>query len=172
MIAVIGPSGAGKSAVTRELHRRGLVTVHATWTTRPRRPDERRGSLEHRFVSEARFDQLVAAGCFAATGSLPGLPFRYGLPLAGANAVVLLRAPFVPVLAGLVPSLKVLQVVDRPERIAARLRRRQTSRAEVEARLADVEREARLGQALADRVFVNDSTVADLADRMAPAVAS
>jgi ribose 1,5-bisphosphokinase PhnN len=168
VIAVIGPSAAGKSAVVRELHRRGLVTVHPTWTTRPRRPDEQAGSFEHRFVSDAAFNRLP----FAAVGSLPGLPYRYGLMPVPTAGVVLLRAPFVPVLAELVPDLAVVEIVDRPARIAARLRDRGSGAAEVEARLADVEREADEGRDVADLVFVNRSTIADLADRVAGALAS
>src|SRR3954447_16585781 len=97
----IGPSGSGKSTVVRELAARGLVTVHPTWTTRPRRADERQGSLEHRFVSDDEFDELCRRGFFIETVSLFGLPFRYGLPpLDGDSAgpggpvdAVMLRAP-------------------------------------------------------------------------------
>src|SRR5436305_590449 len=84
VVVFIGPSGSGKSTVVRELASRGLVTVHPTWTTRPRRADEQQGSLEHRFVSDGEFDELCRRGCFIETVRLFGLPYRYGLPpLAG-----------------------------------------------------------------------------------------
>ena len=74
VLVVIGPSASGKSTAVRELHRRGVAHVHPTWTTRPRRPDEGDGTLEHRFVTDAMFDELDAAGFFLGTVVLPGLP--------------------------------------------------------------------------------------------------
>src|SRR3954451_2133494 len=101
VVVFIGPSGSGKSTVVRELADRGLVTVHPTWTTRPRRQDEQAGSLEHRFVSDAEFDRLCERGFFLETVTLFGLPYRYGLPpvgsprATGALDAVMLRAPLV-----------------------------------------------------------------------------
>ena len=80
VLVVIGPSASGKSSAVRELHRRGVVRVHPTWTTRPRRPDEGDGAPEHRFVTDTIFDDLEAAGFFLGTVCLPGLPYRYALP--------------------------------------------------------------------------------------------
>src|SRR5579864_8816035 len=80
LVVVIGPSGSGKSTVVRELYRRGVVRAIPTWTTRPRREDERAGSVEHRFISDAVFDALDARGFFDETATMPGLPYRYGLP--------------------------------------------------------------------------------------------
>ena len=37
------------------------------------------GGLEHRFVTDAVFDGLEAAGFFLGTVALPGLPYRYAL---------------------------------------------------------------------------------------------
>src|SRR5215210_1953237 len=85
LLVIIGPSGSGKSSATRLLVNRGLVRVHPTWTTRPRRSDEHFGSPEHRFVDDV---------------TLFGLPYRYGLPpIRRSNDlradVVMLRAPLV-----------------------------------------------------------------------------
>src|SRR5437016_504890 len=55
LLVFIGPSGAGKSSVVRGLADRGVIAVHPTWTTRPRRRDEREGSIEHHFVTESEF---------------------------------------------------------------------------------------------------------------------
>ena len=68
VLVVIGPSASGKSSLVRELHRRRVIRVLPTWTTRPRRADERDGSLEHRFVSDERFGErarlrLLLRGC-------------------------------------------------------------------------------------------------------------
>src|SRR5262245_1110257 len=100
VVAIIGGSGSGKSSVVRELHRRGLVNVHPTWTTRPRRGDETGGSLEHRFVTDKGFDRLEADGCFCDTVAMFGLPYRYGLParrrrVPGRVDVVMVRAQLV-----------------------------------------------------------------------------
>ncbi|MGN6472755.1 MAG: hypothetical protein ACTHK4_03775, partial [Mycobacteriales bacterium] len=80
IVALIGPSGAGKSTVARRLDAAGVVWVVPSFTTRPPRPEERWGSVDHRFCSEDEFNAMLSAGRFAATGSLPGLSYQYGLP--------------------------------------------------------------------------------------------
>jgi guanylate kinase len=176
MLVVIGPSGSGKSSAVRLLARRGLVRVHPTWTTRPRRPDEASGSLEHRFVDDDAFDRLAAAGAFLDTISLFGLPYRYGLPSIvrstdGRVDVVMLRAPLVARFARTVGAPRaVVQIEGDPVRIAERLRARGSSAAEVAARLADNRREVVAGRAVADRVLVNDGTLDELADRLVASV--
>src|SRR5438445_13789022 len=100
VLVIIGPSACGKSSVVHHLHEPRLVTVCPTWTTRPRRDDEKNGSLEHRFVSDDAFDILCSRGFFLDTVAMFGLPHRYGLPpLAppddGRVNAVMLRAPLV-----------------------------------------------------------------------------
>ena len=68
VLVIIGPSGGGKSTVARALAARGLLRVNPTWTTRPRRHDERDGCPEHVVVSDARFDALEPVAA-----SLPGI---------------------------------------------------------------------------------------------------
>ncbi len=174
-LIVIGPSASGKSTVVRELQQRGVVHVHPTWTTRPRRPDENAGALEHCFVREATFDSLAAAGFFIGTVTLPGLPYRYGLPHLTLNAfgpvdTIMARAPFLDRLDEFVPCDLVYQIEDTPERARLRLVARGCDEAEIAARLDAHTEEANAGRALARRVFRNDSTVTELANAVADAL--
>jgi guanylate kinase len=177
ILAVIGPSASGKSTAVRRLASLGLVTVHPTWTTRPRRADELEGSLEHRFVSDAVFDDLERCGFFVDTVALFGLPHRYGLPTIpratspGGVDAVMLRAPVVARFATLVAPPLVYQVEDDLGRAAARLAARGCDRADLEARLADNVAECHAGRAIAHRVFVNDGSVTELVGAIAAALA-
>lgn len=175
MLVIIGPSGGGKSTVVRILADRGVLRVHPTWTTRPRRADEARGSVEHRFLSEAQFDHLQARGFFADSVALFGLPYRYGLPplrLAPVGPVdtVMLRAPLLARFAAAVPHHVVYQVEDRPERVMARLAGRNSGHDDLEARLLDNRAEVEAGRRVAHRVFVNDRSLSNLADAMETAI--
>ena len=161
--------------MVRELARRGVIKVHPTWTTRPRRPDEANGSVEHEFVSEAEFDRLDAAGFFADRVAMFGLPYRYGLPPLrrspdGPVDAVMLRAPLVDRFAAICDDFTVFQIEDTPTRAAERLRARGTSEDDIAARLADNNRELVAGRAIAARVFVNDGTLDELADVIAAAL--
>ncbi len=171
VVVLIGPSASGKSSVVGELHRRGVLRVQPTWTTRPRRPDERDGSLEHRFVSDALFDDLRARGFFWETVEMFGLPHRYGLPPispsgGGVVDLVMLRAPLVERFRGHVPQAVVYQVEADVDQLERRLRARGCSSEDVSARLRDNRAEAHLGREVAHRRFTNDSTIDDLADRI------
>jgi guanylate kinase len=169
LLVIIGPSGSGKSALVRHLAGLELLTVHPTWTTRPRRPDERFGSIEHRFVDPATFEVLADAGFFLDTVELFGLPHRYGLrpiwPSDGDRLdTVMLRAPLVERFRRLVDRpTYVVAVEDDPARLEARLVARGTTGEELRHRLADNDLEVRLGRSVADLVVVNDRTVADAA---------
>ena len=177
MLVIIGPSGSGKSSAVRLLVERGLLRVHPTWTTRPRRPDEQRGSPEHLFVDEASFDTLTDAGFFLDTVSLFGLPYRYGLPPVrrsddGRVDTVMLRAPLVaPFMQVVTDPAVVVQIEDGRIEIGDRLLRRAGTALELRCRLADNERETAAGRAVADRVLVNDGGLDDLADALAAVVA-
>jgi guanylate kinase len=172
LLVVIGPSGSGKSSAIRALCDRGLLRVHPTWTTRPRRADEAEGSVEHRFVSEEEFDRLDAGGTFIDTVALFGLPHRYGLPWIerstdGRMDAVMLRAPLVERFRRVVQDVFVLQIEDTPARAAARLRERGGSGLDLQARLRDNEREIVAGRTLADCVIRNDATLDELVRRVA-----
>jgi guanylate kinase len=176
-LVVIGPSAAGKSTVVRALVERGVVRVHPTWTTRPRRPDETDGSPEHVFVSDAEFDELERRGFFLDAVALFGLPYRYGLPSIERSAderidAVMLRAPLVGRFVQTFGHAVVVQIEDTPARIARRLGARGTSGDDLAARLSDNERERAAGRALADLTFVNDGSPCDLADEIAAALAT
>ena len=178
LLVVIGPSGSGKSTAVRALVDRHVLRVHPTWTTRPRRPDERRGSPEHRFVDDPRFEELRRQGFFLDTVELFGLPHRYGLPAIGRSTdgrvdTVMLRAPLVERFRAVVSDAAVVvQVEGHPAHLAERLRRRGTSPADVAARLADNDREAALGRTVADVVVRNDAGIPELVERLALVVSA
>ena len=177
VLVFVGPSGSGKSSVVRELHRRGVVAVTPSWTTRPRRPDEVGGSLEHRFVTEEEFAALEAAGFFLGTAALFGLPHRYGLPpVAAADGAavpaILVRAPLLPLVGRHFPDRVVYQVEDSAARVRERLAARGVSGPALGTRLTGYEQERDEGRRRADRVFVNAGTLADLVDEVAAAVAA
>ena len=175
LLVVIGPSASGKSAAVRELHRRGVVHVHPTWTTRPRRPDESDGVAEHRFVTEAMFDELEAEGYFLGTVSLPGLPYRYALPNVtlsddGPIDAVMARAPFVELFAPYFADRLVYEIDDTRDRAEQRLEARGSDADEIDARLAGHLAEIEAGRRIAARCFVNDGTIDELVDALAAAL--
>jgi ribose 1,5-bisphosphokinase PhnN len=171
VLVIIGPSASGKSSLVRELHRRRVVRTHPTWTTRPRRDDEHGGSLEHRFASDAEFDELCARGHFLATAALPGLPHRYGLaPLPadpGPVDTVILRAPFVESFGRLFPDRLVYHIEDTVHRTRQRLLLRGCPPSELAARLDGHHHELAAGRRLAHRVLINDCPLPALADAAA-----
>jgi len=135
--------------------------VHPTWTTRPRRPDETDGTVEHRFVTDTLFDELEATGFFLGAVALPGLPYRYALPKVTLREVgpidtVMARAPFIDHFARYFPDRLVYEIEDTIERARARLVERGSDEHEIEARLAGHRAEVEAGRAIASRSFVND----------------
>jgi guanylate kinase len=175
VLVFIGPSGAGKSNVARVLHRRGIITVHPTWTTRPPRFDEIGGSLEHCFVSEADFDAALRGGLFMATATPFGLPYRYGLPTLARNDqgpvdAVMLRAPAVAQFTALVAECVIYQITVDDSVALRRLRDRGSPTADVAARVEDNPREVALGALLADRIFINAGSDEHVADTVTAAL--
>ncbi len=173
ILVVLGPSGSGKSTLVRELRRRGLVVVTPTWTTRPRRRDEADGSVEHRFVDAAGFEECRQAGVFLETARLFGLPYAYGMPVLelpapGRVPGLIARAPVMPLVARHYPDHVAYQIEDGYARVRERLARR--TGAEVGTRLDGYDEERRSGRAYADRVFVNSSSVRELVDAVAAAL--
>jgi ribose 1,5-bisphosphokinase PhnN len=153
----------------RALARRGVLRVHPTWTTRPRREDERTGEIEHRFVDDATFDRLAGESFFLGTVTLAGLPYRYGLPRPrltddGPIDTVMARAPFVELFAAHFPQRLVYQIEDTPERARARLAERGCDTRELHARVDQYIDEARAGHAVAHLVFRNSGSLAELID--------
>ena len=81
LVVLSGPSGVGKSTVARELraHHPERIWVSVSATTRFPRPGETDG-VHYRFVTEERFDQLVAEGGLLEWAMFAG--HRYGTPRA------------------------------------------------------------------------------------------
>lgn len=97
LVVLSGPSGAGKTTVIRELRRRHPeVWVSVSVTTRFPRPGEVDG-VAYRFVSDARFDELIADDALLEWAEFSG--HRYGTPKA-------------PVLAELEAGRPVLLEID------------------------------------------------------------
>lgn len=172
VLAVLGPSGSGKSTVVRELHRRGVIEVTPSWTTRPRRDDEHDGSVEHRFVDAEEFAARQSAGYFLEVVQMFGLPYRYGLPVVEHPAdrrvpAIMVRAPLIPLVERHFPGHVAYQIEDGYQRAEARLRRRA---GELGTRLDGFEEECRLGREAAHRIFVNEGSIADLVEAVAGAV--
>lgn len=172
VLAVLGPSASGKSTVVRELHRRGVIQVTPSWTTRPRRSDELDGSVEHRFVDDEEFTARQDAGHFLEVVQMFGLPYRYGLPAVGQPAdgrvpAIMVRAPLMPLVIRHFPDHVAYQIEDGYQRARERMRHRA---GELGTRLDGFEEECRLGRQAAHRIFVNRGSAGDLVDAVADAV--
>jgi guanylate kinase len=172
VLAVLGPSGSGKSSVVRALHQRGVIHVTPSWTTRPRRDDERDGSVEHRFVAAEEFTARQQAGYFLEVVQMFGLPYRYGLPVLeppadGRVPAIMVRAPLMPLVERHFPGHVAYQIEDQYQRAEERMRRRA---GELGTRLDGFEEECRLGREAAHRIFVNEGSIADLVEAVARAV--
>ena len=123
LLVFIGPSGTGKSSVVRGLADRGVVTVHPTWTTRPRRRDELAGSVEHHFVSEAEFLRRRDDGFFLHSVQMFGMPYWYGLPTIVDRATIRRTHGDAAGTARPDPAVGLLRPRDLPDRRATRRRR-------------------------------------------------
>jgi guanylate kinase len=174
-LVFVGPSGSGKSAIVRSLSERGVVRVHPTWTTRPRRTDEDGPEVEHQFVSEPEFLRRRAAGFFLHSVSMFGLPHWYGLPAIRWSDrpvvdAVMLRAALVPILRSVYPDFVIYQIDGPRELVGSRLASRGCADTELEARLLDNEHELVTGRRVADRQFHNDRALAAVVDDIERAV--
>jgi guanylate kinase len=171
LLVFIGPSACGKSTLVRGLAERGVIRVHPTWTTRPPRAgeDPTDETLEHRFVDEAKFSSLEREGFFLGSTQMFGLPHRYGMPRldlqsSGPVDAVMLRAPLVEQLRGLVPWLLVYQIEADLEQAGERLVERSVDDDEARARMEANGAELEQGRAIANRVFTNDRDMDDLVE--------
>lgn len=77
---VSAPSGAGKTSLVRELcRRRPAIKMSCSYTTRPKRPQERDG-IDYHFVNRREFDQKVADGYFLEYAEVFGNCYATGRP--------------------------------------------------------------------------------------------
>lgn len=175
LLVFIGPSGSGKSAVVRELHRRGVIEVTPSWTTRPRRDDEHGSTIDHRFVTEDDFTALAEAGYFLEVVRPFGLPYRYGLPPVegpsdGRVAAIMVRAPFMPLVVRHFLCHVTYQIEDSFDRAKDRVVVSGGAAVGLGTRLEGYEEERRLGHQLASRVFLNEASLPELIAAVAEAV--
>jgi guanylate kinase len=109
IIALIGPSGAGKSTlVDYYIQHHADARLHKSITTRPMRGD---GDTSHRFVTDAEFDKLAAAG--ELIKPVEAFGYRYAItkiPDYDGITFVLLRYQFVEDFKRFYPDTKVIQI--------------------------------------------------------------
>ncbi|MCX5991010.1 MAG: guanylate kinase [Chloroflexi bacterium] len=78
LVVLSGPSGAGKDAVLSKMKESGFPFYYAvTATTRPRRAVESDGR-DYRFISEARFQDMLQRGYLLESARVYG--YWYGVP--------------------------------------------------------------------------------------------
>jgi guanylate kinase len=93
-MVIAGPTAVGKGTLVRRLVERYKdVWVSVSVTTREPRPGEREG-VDYFFVSEARFDQMIAADEFLEWAVVHG-EHRYGTPRAAVRRHVAAGIPCV-----------------------------------------------------------------------------
>jgi len=78
LVVLSSPSGGGKTTICRHLRRRDPNFMYSiSVTTRPPRRGEKDG-VHYRFVSQARFQRMIAAGRLAEYATVHG--YLYGTP--------------------------------------------------------------------------------------------
>lgn len=164
ILVIIGPSASGKSTIAKRLVEDGIITITPSWTSRPMRPSEAGGfNPEHVFVNQEEFDSKKQDDGFLETVQLFGLPYWYGLPKIkmSKNSVptIMLRAPLIQMVHRHYPEKIIYQIHSPIDRLESRLLKRQQQGDELGSRLSDTESEIRLGEQLADRVFINDRDI-------------
>ena len=145
IIALIGPSGAGKSTlVDYYIQHHPDARLHKSITTRPMRGDD---DTSHRFVTDAEFDELAAAG--ELIKPVEAFGYRYAItkiPEYDGITFVLLRYQFVEEFKQFCPEAKVIQI-EAPVDI---LLKRIASRGDmVRANANDLQTDITLGKAIA-----------------------
>jgi guanylate kinase len=86
LLVLSSPSGAGKTTITRRLlDRDPSLSLSVSVTTRPPRPGEIDGK-DYRFIDQAEFDRMVAAGALLEHASVFG--HCYGTPRAPVIAAI------------------------------------------------------------------------------------
>lgn len=161
ILIVVGPSATGKTSAIEILHNKGIIEVTPTWTTRPRRSDEDKRTVEHRFVDNEKFDDLLEEGFFLETSTMFGLDYRYGLPKVAipyeAHSVptIMLRSSLLDRAYVYFKNNKVYHIEDSFDHVYERLQARKAEGEKLGTRLQDYQKEVKDGRRLADRVFIN-----------------
>jgi guanylate kinase len=178
LLVFIGPSGVGKSSVVRALQAKQLLRLVPSWTTRRQRTDEQDDKADHIFVSQEEFDNKVKNGFFLGVATLFDLPYRYGLPRftdddiqsKGRVTAVILRAPLLPLFSEQYNDFVTYQIEDSYKNVSERLNQRQ-QRGELQGkRLKEYTREVTAGRHLANRVFINNTSIDALTAKVATAI--
>lgn len=167
LLIIIGPSGSGKSSVIHLLQKKGFIKITPSWTTRPPRPEENKGSIEHVFISDLEFSEREKAGFFLEAIQPFKLPFRYGLPkvekgLEKVVSVVMLRANFIPLINKHYTNTTIYQIEDTYDKICKRLKKRELHGELTGSRLEDFEKEVKLGRRYVNRIFINTGRMESL----------
>jgi guanylate kinase len=150
LLVVSSPSGAGKTTLCRRLMAEfSRITFSVSYTTRPRRQNEREG-IDYHFVDDAAFSAMVSEDAFAEWARVHG--HRYGTSratveenlAAGRDLLFDIDWQGGQALNSKYPDETVMVFVLPPtlEELASRLKRRGTDSAEVvERRLAKAKEE-------------------------------
>ena len=163
LLVIAGPSGVGKGTVVRRLlGRLPDLYLSVSVTTRRPRPAERDG-LDYVFVSDGRFDEMIASGellewaqVFGHRSGTPAAPVEAALS-AGRDAILEIDVQGAEQVRKAAPqALLVFLAPPSMEELERRLRTRGTEdEAKVARRLAKAEEE--MGQqGWFDHVVVND----------------
>lgn len=173
LLVIIGPSGSGKSTAMRELQARGRILVTPSWTTRPRRADESKDTVEHRFVDDDEFDRLQGEDFFIETIDLFG--HRYGMsrveePPAGVIPTIMLRAPRLNLVALHYPDHVVYQIEASFEEARQRILAN-GGITEDDIRVTGWKEERSLGAQFADRVIKATGSLSNVIEDLERALA-
>ncbi|MCH7845419.1 MAG: guanylate kinase [Acidobacteria bacterium] len=163
LLVVSGPSGVGKSSVVDVVLERSGATFSVSATTRAPRPGERDGE-DYLFVTDARFDELVAAGELLEWADYGG--HRYGTPgapvlehiAAGEDVLLDIENVGAHQVRAAYPDAVLLFILPPSlEELERRLRKRgDTSEQDVERRLAVASEQIEDAKATFDHLVVND----------------
>jgi guanylate kinase len=175
ILVVIGPSGTGKSTAIRLLSSQHLIEVVPTWTTRPARLDELENGIEHKFVSEPEFQKALNSGLLLETRRMFGLPYLYGLPkiekpVLERIPLIVLRASILDLFTRHYSNYIIYQVVDSKQKVGKRLNARKLHGEEIGLRLDNFEKEIELGNKMAKRTFINNSSPDKLVNQLTQAI--